>query len=219
MFPIPRVSKDPQVRQAELMDTALELFLSAGYEKTTVQDIVKKVNVAQGTFYYYFPSKEAILEAIFTRHVKNMIGEVQAAHQHNTTVLEKLQLLINHFYKFCYYDEPGLIAKVLYKEKQGELINKVWRQMHLVTSPIFRRLLEQGNQEGSTKVAHMEEALSFFAGIMASLLESSSPSEFGHESNPEMVKNKLHIAGQLIETLFGAPPGSIYLEEPQQKLA
>lgn len=199
------------------MDTALELFLSAGYEKTTVQDIVRKVNVAQGTFYYYFPSKEAILEAIFARHVKNMICEVQASHQKNSTVLEKLQLLIKHFYRFCYHDEPSLIAKVLYKEKQGELINKVWRQMHLVTAPIFRNLLEQGNQDGSTKVAHIDETLSFFAGIMASLLEASSPNEFGHESDPAMVNNKLLIAGNLIETLFGAKPGSFCLEEPLQK--
>ncbi|HAK72409.1 MAG TPA: TetR/AcrR family transcriptional regulator [Sporomusaceae bacterium] len=216
---MPRISKDPQVRQAELMDTALELFLSAGYEKTTVQDIVRKVNVAQGTFYYYFPSKEAILESIFARHVKNMLHEVQVSHQQSSTVLEKLQLLIKHFYRFCYHDEPSLIAKVLYKEKQGELINKVWRQMHLVAAPVFRSLLEQGNREGTTKVAHMEETLSFFAGIMASLLEASSPNEFGHESNPEMVKNKLQIAGHLIETLFGAPPGSIYLEEQMQKHA
>jgi AcrR family transcriptional regulator len=50
VFPISRVTKDPQVRQAELMDTALELFLANGYQKTTVQDIVKHVNVAQGTF-------------------------------------------------------------------------------------------------------------------------------------------------------------------------
>jgi len=34
-----------------------------------------------------------------------------------------------------------------------------------------------------------------------------------------MVKNKLQIAGHLIETLFGAPPGSIYLEEQMQKHA
>lgn len=217
MVLIPRISKDPHVRQAELMDTALELFLAAGYEKTTVQDIVRKVNVAQGTFYYYFPSKEAILEAIFARHVKNMLYKVQAS-QPSSTVLEKLQLLIKHFYKLCYHDEPSQIAKVLYKEKQGELLNKVWRQMHLVTAPVFRSLLEQGNREGSTKVVHMEETLSFFAGIMASLLEASSPSEFGHESNPENQQNKLRLAGQLIETLFSAPPGSLNLEESLLKL-
>ena len=34
------------------------------YERTSVSDIVKAVGVAQGTFYYYFDSKQAILEAL-----------------------------------------------------------------------------------------------------------------------------------------------------------
>ncbi|MDF2875566.1 MAG: mycofactocin system transcriptional regulator [Sporomusa sp.] len=196
------------------MDTALELFLSAGYEKTTVQDIVKRVNVAQGTFYYYFPSKEALLEAIFARYAKNMVNHIQSCHLENATVLEKLQLLISHFYKLCYSGEPGLIATVLYKEKQGELINKVWRQLQVIAAPLFKSILEQGNQEGVTQVTHIDETLSFFAGIIAALLEATSPTEFGHESDPTIIKNKLAIAGKLIETLFGAPAGSIHLETP-----
>lgn len=193
------------------MDTALELFLTAGYEKTTVHDIVKKVNVAQGTFYYYFASKEAVLEAIFARHVKTMIGEVQSAQLKDAPVLEKLQLLINNFYKLCYDGEPGLIAKMLYKEKQGELINKLWRQQQVIAAPLFKRVLEQGNQEGLLNVVHIEETLAFFAGIMAALLEASSPTEFGHESNPEIINNKRLIAEKLMETLFVTPPGSIHL--------
>ncbi len=196
------------------MDTALELFLTAGYEKTTVQDIVKKVNVAQGTFYYYFTSKEAVLEAIFARHIKTMISEVQSAHLKDIPVLDKLQLLITTFYKLCYYGEPGLLAKILYKEKQGELINKLWRQMQIIAVPLFTRILEQGNQEGLLEVRHIEETLAFFAGIMAALLEASSPTEFGHESNPEIINNKRLIAAKLMETLFGTPPGSIHLSEP-----
>lgn len=200
------------------MDTALELFLSSGYEKTTVQDIVRKINVAQGTFYYYFPSKEAILEAILARHVKDMVCHVQSCHLENATALEKLQVLINHFFKLCYYDEPGLITKVLYKEKQGELINKLWRQMQIITAPLFRSILEQGNQEGSTHVLHMEETLSFFAGIMSALLEASSPWEFGHEADPGITRNKLIIAGKLLEALFGAPAGSILLQGVPESL-
>lgn len=211
---ISRITKDPEVRQAELLDTAQELFILTGYQQTTVSAIVKKVGVAQGTFYYYFASKEAILEAIFARHVTNMVAEVQSFYLEDDTVLAKLQLFFNLFYKLCYYDEPGLIGKILYKEKQGELINKLWRQMLLITTPLLRRILEQGNQEGLTHVVHMEETFSFFAGIMGSLLEASSPSEFGHEADPIVVKNKLKIAGKLIETLLGAPPNSIHLEFP-----
>ena len=216
MFPIPRITKDPEVRQAELMDTALELFLTTGYEKTTIQDIVKKVNVAQGTFYYYFSSKEAVMEAIFARHVRTMLGRAQSAHLKDIPVLERLQLLINNFYGLCQYDESGLIARMLYKEKQGELINRLWRQMQLIAAPLFTGILEQGNQEGVLHVRHIEESLAFFAGIMAALLEASSPTEFGHESNPEVINNKRIIAAKLIETLFGTPAGCIRLEEVQK---
>jgi AcrR family transcriptional regulator len=212
VFFIIRITKDPEIRQAELMDAAQELFMMLGYQQTTVSTIVKKVGVAQGTFYYYFASKEAILEAIFARHVSKMILEVQTFYSEKNTVLEKLQLFFNLFYKLCYYDEPGLIGKILYKEKQGPLINKLWRQMLIITNPLLRRILEQGNQEGLTNVIHMDETFSFFAGIMGALLEASSPQEFGHEVDPIIVKNKLKIAEKLIENLLGAPVGSIHLE-------
>ena len=212
MFYISRITKDPEVRQAELMDTAQELFISLGYQQTTVSTIVKKVGVAQGTFYYYFPSKEAILEAIFARHVTNMVTEVQSFYLEQDTVLEKLQLFINLFYKLCYCDEPGLIGKILYKEQQGELINKLWRQMLIITTPLLKHILEQGNQKGLTNVIHMDETFSFFAGIMGSLLEASSPLEFGHEGDPRIMRNKMRIAEKLIENLLGAPAGSLHLD-------
>lgn len=213
MLHISRVTKDPQVRQAELMDTALELFLSLGYQKTTVQDIVKKIQVAQGTFYYYFASKEAILEAIFARYVTEMIQEVQLSHSETAAALEKLQLFINLFYKLCYSNESGLIAKLLYKENQGLLINKLWRQMHIITNPLLVRLLIDCNAAGVTNVIHPEETLSFFAGIMGALLEASSPQEYGHETDPVAVRNKRRLAEQLLENLFGMVAGSLHLAE------
>ena len=207
-----RITKDPQVRQAELMDIAEQLFIAVGYQQTTVSSIVKKIGVAQGTFYYYFPSKEAILEAIFARHVTNMVTEVQCFYLEQDTVLEKLQLFINLFYKLCYCDATGLIGKILYKEKQGQLINKLWRQMLITTTPLLKHILEQGNQKGLTNVIHMDETFSFFAGIMGALLEASSPLEFGHEANPNILKNKIIITEKLLENLLGAPVGSIHLD-------
>ncbi|SDL77868.1 transcriptional regulator, TetR family [Dendrosporobacter quercicolus] len=219
MLIISRVSKEPEVRQAELMDAAEELFISAGYQQTTVSMIVKKVGVAQGTFYYHFASKEVILEAIFDRYIRKMILEVHSAYARQNTALEKLQLFFKLFYKLCYYDESGLIAKILYKEKQGQLINKLWRQTLIATTPILRCILEQGNREGVTRVIHMDETLSFFAGIMASLLEASSPSEFGHEADPAVMNNKLKIAGNLIEALLGLQAASIQFDLPEKEQA
>ncbi|MCK4977088.1 MAG: helix-turn-helix transcriptional regulator [Anaerolineales bacterium] len=37
------------------------MFYTRGFENTSISDIVNKVGVAEGTFYYYFDSKLAIL--------------------------------------------------------------------------------------------------------------------------------------------------------------
>ena len=61
---MPRVVKDYDERYAEFLEAAQQLFFSKGYERTTVQEIIKMVGVAKGTFYYYFGSKQAVLEAV-----------------------------------------------------------------------------------------------------------------------------------------------------------
>ena len=47
-----------------LMKVALQLFREQGYEATTVEEITKAADVAKGTFFNYFETKEAILPAL-----------------------------------------------------------------------------------------------------------------------------------------------------------
>jgi AcrR family transcriptional regulator len=56
--------KEGEVRRREILVAARELFIKKGYEQTSVNDILKIVDIAKGTFYYYFASKEEVLEAI-----------------------------------------------------------------------------------------------------------------------------------------------------------
>lgn len=56
--------KEGEVRRREILVAARELFIKKGYEHTSVNDILKIVDIAKGTFYYYFNSKEEVLEAI-----------------------------------------------------------------------------------------------------------------------------------------------------------
>jgi AcrR family transcriptional regulator len=44
-----------------IADTALQLMRELGYERATVDEIVRRVDVSQPTFYKYYPSKDAIL--------------------------------------------------------------------------------------------------------------------------------------------------------------
>ena len=56
--------KGEQTRQA-IYDAALELFREKGFDLTTMRDIASKAQVALGSAYYYFPSKEAIIFAYY----------------------------------------------------------------------------------------------------------------------------------------------------------
>lgn len=58
-----------QERRDRLYDAALNLFRQQGYEQTTVDQIVRAAGVAKGTFFNYFPTKDAILRYMGAREV------------------------------------------------------------------------------------------------------------------------------------------------------
>jgi AcrR family transcriptional regulator len=51
-------------RRSQLLTAAREVLAEHGYERTTVSSIATRASVAQGTFYLYFPSKEALPGAL-----------------------------------------------------------------------------------------------------------------------------------------------------------
>jgi AcrR family transcriptional regulator len=54
-------------RVAALVDAGAELFAEKGYEATTMTEIASRAGAAIGSLYQFFPSKEALAEALFNR--------------------------------------------------------------------------------------------------------------------------------------------------------
>ena len=50
-----------------ILETALELFRERGYEETTMRAIAERAEVALGNAYYYFRSKEHLIQAFYSR--------------------------------------------------------------------------------------------------------------------------------------------------------
>ena len=57
----------PAVRREEILAAAESAFLEGGYHGTHISDIVERAQVARGTFYLYFDSKQAVFEALVDR--------------------------------------------------------------------------------------------------------------------------------------------------------
>lgn len=63
-----RRSRRKEARPGELLDAALDLFVSKGYAATRVEEVARKAGVSKGTLFLYFPSKEELFKAV-VRHV------------------------------------------------------------------------------------------------------------------------------------------------------
>lgn len=60
----PTTDKGEQTRQ-HIFQCALDLFREQGFDATTMQDVADRADVAKSATYYYFPSKEAIIQAYY----------------------------------------------------------------------------------------------------------------------------------------------------------
>lgn len=56
--------------------SARELFRKYGYNKTSVNELAKRANIAKATFYKYFDSKELILHAILMEYIQENVKDI-----------------------------------------------------------------------------------------------------------------------------------------------
>ena len=72
-------TKPPEQRRHELMNAAKRLFLARGVGSTTIEQITSSADVAKGTFYLYFSSKEDVLAALGERYGGELLVKIKAA--------------------------------------------------------------------------------------------------------------------------------------------
>ena len=60
-----RTRMRPEERRQQILNVALDLFAQRGFEEVTIGDIASAMNIVRPTIYIYFPSTNAILDAIF----------------------------------------------------------------------------------------------------------------------------------------------------------
>ena len=90
------ISKDAETRKKEILDAALELFYEDGYDKTSINDIIKKVGVTKGAFDYHFKSKEEILDTIALQQAEEMVGAfIGTAAESGKNALERINGIIS----------------------------------------------------------------------------------------------------------------------------
>lgn len=85
-----RRSRRKEARPGELLDAALDLFVTKGYAATKVEEVARQAGVSKGTLFLYFPSKQELFKAVVRHVLADQLAEWDLeldAYQHDTAAL------------------------------------------------------------------------------------------------------------------------------------
>ncbi|MGH8443363.1 MAG: TetR/AcrR family transcriptional regulator [Nevskiaceae bacterium] len=60
-----------------ILEAAQRVFLARGYDAVTIRDVIRETELASGTFYNYFRTKEDVLRALIEQHVQELTEELR----------------------------------------------------------------------------------------------------------------------------------------------
>lgn len=202
-----RITKNPEERKNEILDMAEILFVSKGYGSTTIQDILEGVAIAKGTFYYYFKSKEEVLDAMIMRFIDaTVVAAQEIAASPGLSATEKL------FQIFFVLDPRKAIKQA---EHRGQMIEQFQAQLNpemnqktmVLTvqklSPVLTQVLQQGMEEGLFACQYPRETVELLL-ITSSVLFNDKIFAFSAEELQPRVKAFI----KSMEVLLGAQTGS-----------
>lgn len=217
-----RVVKAPEVRKSELVDSAQALFLTKGYESTTVADIIARAGVSKGGFYHHFLSKEELLDALIERITAAILANASdVLEDAELDALSKLNRFFARTVQWKAEATPawrGLIP-VLFNPENTRLYHRMVQAAAAAVGPVLTDVIEQGVREGLFDVpdARLVADLLLHLGNAryAILAETVALVERGDiEAAATKVERRLQKEEILINRLLGLAPGKVRIVEP-----
>ncbi len=195
-----RTVKKPSERRDEFLDTAVELFNEKGYYNTSVDDIVDRMGVAKGLFYYYFKTKEELVEAIVNRIWESAEPDYEAIMaRDDLTALEKL-FLYSHVRGQIKVEQTYLMDLYI-REPESPLVLRMMEKGVEMLVPILGGIFEQGVKEGTFDTEYPYKAAEFLIRGATALLDLDT-------GDPEAIKQAYLMTLDLWERVLGAEKGS-----------
>ncbi len=158
--PMARISKDPDERRREIINAAEKLFNEKGFENTAVSDIVKSIGVAQGTFYYYFKSKDDVFCTIAEEFLDTFMESfVLIVDNEKLDVVEKVEMIFDKGIELIKNNEGVMFN--LHTRDNMELHEKVERKFIEYATPLVIKIVKQGIEEKIFDIEYPEEVVTF----------------------------------------------------------
>ena len=170
-----RITKAPQERRQEIIDTAMKVFYEKGYEKTAISDIAKEMNVAQGLCYRYFSSKEELFDTALDQYAERQIA-VMCGKLHSQMSLRDL---IEKMPTFLQAEQDGSYAqKLFHKKGNAKFHTQLSLRVCAKLQPVVANLLTAADRRGEIHIQDPQTAASFCVyGQLGILLDQDIPAQ------------------------------------------
>lgn len=171
-----RVSKAPEVRRQEILETAMELFMAKGYEETSMRDIAQACQVVPGLCYRYFDSKQKLFQEAMETYADACCAMIQPVlRDPSRTLSQKLDLM----YAEIRGEREGMRYHDFFHRRGNEAFHeqfslRLCRRM----APVLREALAQEEARTGCRYRDPETLISFLTyGQIALMSDSRMPRE------------------------------------------
>jgi len=139
-------------RRAEVLDTTRRLFARKGYQRTTMVQVAAASEVALGTLYQIFPSKEAMLCSLLEGYIDQLIERARRAADEAGDAREQLRQVVRTLLAFSQQNADVLRLYLSgwtgyefnVRQRFGERIDDKYEEYLRFLEGIFRRGARDG---------------------------------------------------------------------------
>jgi AcrR family transcriptional regulator len=196
-----RIVKKAGVRRAEIVEAARFLFQTQEYEKVTIQEVMERLNIAKGTIYHHFRSKEELLEVVVESIVAEQITRMQqVVNEAEGSALDKLRLLI----QAGRTAEGGTeILESLHHSGNVGMHTRLLAVALIGQAPLYAELIRQGCESGLFQTEHPLECAEYLLSALQFLTDTGV-----YPWTQEQLLRRAMAFPRLIEAQLKAPQGS-----------
>lgn len=185
-----------EVRKKELIKIAYELFISKGYENTSVDEIIEKAGIAKGTYYYHFKSKEQMLEEVVNMMIDAGVERAKQILQSDLKIEEKLVYTI---LALRAAPEEQSMQDAIHEKENIILHQKTNNRIIEEAVPILSEIAREAKKEGLFNLDdNIEER------VRMTLILSNEM--FNHN---EVKESDILVFIDTLEKIYGAKTGSL----------
>lgn len=189
------MAKTKEERRNEIIETAGKLFEEKGYEQTQVQDIVNEIGVAKGLFYYYFKSKDEVMEELADRYADAIIDAVNKLIYKDISTFDKINRIFQIFIDSA-EKKSGIFMGIL-NVKNGITHERIFFNVGKKMVPLVTELILSGNDNGESNCSDPKFITEFLVSGLFNIMNQISPDE-----KIDYLKEKLPTIKTMILKLY-----------------